>query len=62
MKNEKTERLHINNFLRQQLQILSQEKNVLKTKKAVRVTMLDAGCQLMAIFKENVNATRKLSQ
>ena len=38
----------------------SQRRNVLKTKETVTVPMLDAGCQLISIFNENVNATRKL--
>lgn len=38
----------------------SQRRNVLKTKETVTVPMLDAGCQLVSIFNENMNATRKL--
>jgi len=38
----------------------SQSRNVVKTKEAVTVPMIDAGCQLVSIFKENMNATRKL--
>lgn len=38
----------------------SQARNVVKTKEAVTVPMIDAGCQLVSIFNENMNATRKL--
>ena len=38
----------------------SQRRNVLKTKETVTVPMLSAGCQLVSIFNENMNATRKL--
>lgn len=38
----------------------SQRRNVLKTKETVTVPMIDAGCQLVSIFNENMNATRKL--
>ncbi|CAB4016528.1 Hypothetical predicted protein, partial [Paramuricea clavata] len=43
------------NFYSQQ-----QNRNVLKTKSVLHGPMLNAGCQLIAIFNEDMNATRKI--
>ena len=47
-------------FLKSAIANPSQRRNVLKTKSALNGPMLDAGCQLIAIFNEEMNATRKL--
>lgn len=39
----------------------SQRRNVVKKKDALVVPMLDAGCQLISVFNEDMNATRKLT-
>ena len=37
------------------------QRNVVKKKDALVVPMLDAGCQLISVFNEDMNATRKLT-
>lgn len=38
----------------------SQSRNILKNKEAITVPMLDAGCKLISIFNEDMNASRKM--
>lgn len=47
-------------FLESAISNPSQRRNVLKTKEALVAPMLDAGCQLISIFNEDMNATRKI--
>ena len=47
-------------FLKSAIANPSQRRNVLKKKSALNGPMLDAGCQLIAIFNEEMNVTRKL--
>lgn len=47
-------------FLQSAITNPSQNRNVLKTKSVLDGPMLNAGCQLIAIFNEDMNATRKI--